>query len=191
MFLGLSYILICTIYGLVRIICTWKFPSNKCKIIMYLFQHFHWRSKSWFEYNRDNFCDPMDCSLPGSSVHGILQARVLEWVAISFSRGSSRPRDQTQVSRIAGRFFTLWATREAQIEAIVSLKGWRQKILQKLKEKLLKAMTAFFVIFWAVIYEISFHFESSLIFYHFSLRYSMHEYCRQIDPQNESIRWHL
>ena len=58
-------------------------------------------------------CDPMDCSLPGSPVHGILQARVLEWVAISFSRGSSQPRDRTQVSCIAGRRFTVWATREA------------------------------------------------------------------------------
>ena len=53
------------------------------------------------------------CSPPGSSVHGNLQARILEWVAISFSRGSSRPRDQTHVSRIAGRCFNLWATREA------------------------------------------------------------------------------
>ena len=53
-----------------------------------------------------------DCSLPGSFVHGILQARILEWVAIPFSRGSSRPRDPTQVSCIAGRFFTIWATRE-------------------------------------------------------------------------------
>ena len=51
-------------------------------------------------------CDPTDCSPPGSSVHGILQARTLEWVAISFSRGSSRPRDRTQVSCIAGGFFT-------------------------------------------------------------------------------------
>ena len=58
-------------------------------------------------------CDPMDCSLPGFSVHGIFQASVLEWLAISFSRGSSWPRDQTQVSHIAGRHFTLWATREA------------------------------------------------------------------------------
>ena len=48
----------------------------------------------------------MDCSLPDSSIHGILQARVLEWGAMSFSRGSSQPRDQTQVSHIAGRFFT-------------------------------------------------------------------------------------
>ena len=55
----------------------------------------------------------MDCSPPGSSVHGILQARILEWVAISFSRGSSWPRDRTQVSRIAGRCFNLWATRES------------------------------------------------------------------------------
>ena len=59
--------------------------------------------------------DPMDCSTPGSSLHGILQARVLEWVAISFSRGSSRPRDRTWVSLIPGRRFNLWATREAHI----------------------------------------------------------------------------
>ena len=58
-------------------------------------------------------CDPMDCSLPGSSVHGIFQARVLEWVAISFYRGSSQPRDWTPVSHIAGRCFIIWATREA------------------------------------------------------------------------------
>ena len=52
-------------------------------------------------------CHPVDYSLPGSSVHGILQARILEWVAISFSRGSSQPRDRTQVSSIAGGFFTI------------------------------------------------------------------------------------
>ena len=52
-------------------------------------------------------CDPMDCSLPGSSVPGILQARILEWVAISFSRGSSQPRVQTQVSPIVCSFFTV------------------------------------------------------------------------------------
>ena len=55
----------------------------------------------------------MDCSPPGSSIHGIFQARILEWVAIAFSRGSSQPRDWTQVSCITGRFFTYWATREA------------------------------------------------------------------------------
>ena len=57
-------------------------------------------------------CNPMDCSLPGSSVHRILQARILKWVTIPFSRGSSQPRDQTQVSHIAVKFFTIWATRE-------------------------------------------------------------------------------
>ena len=55
-------------------------------------------------------CDPMDYSLPDSSVHGILQARVLEWVAISFSRGCSRPRDWTWVSCVAGRLFYHLAT---------------------------------------------------------------------------------
>jgi len=58
-------------------------------------------------------CDPMDCSLPGSSVHGTFQARVLEWGAISFSRGSFQPRDRTLVSCTAGRFFTDWAIGEA------------------------------------------------------------------------------
>ena len=58
-------------------------------------------------------CDPMDCSLPGFSVLGILQARTLEWVAMPSSRGSSQPRDRTQVLGIAGGFITIWATREA------------------------------------------------------------------------------
>jgi len=52
-------------------------------------------------------CDPVDGSLPGSSINGIFQVRVLEWIAISFSRESSQPRDRTQVSRIAGRRFTV------------------------------------------------------------------------------------
>ena len=55
--------------------------------------------------SRVQLCNPMDCSLPGSSVHGIFQARILEWVAISFSWGSSQPRDRTQVSCIVGRCF--------------------------------------------------------------------------------------
>ena len=59
-------------------------------------------------------CDPMDCSLPGSTVLGILQARILEWVAISFSRVSSPPRDWTQVSFTASRLFTTWDLGEAQ-----------------------------------------------------------------------------
>ena len=55
---------------------------------------------------------PIHCSPPGYSVHGILQARILEWVVIPFSKGFSQPRDWTWVSHIAGRFFTIWATRE-------------------------------------------------------------------------------
>ena len=58
-------------------------------------------------------CNLMVCSPSGSSVHRILQARILEWIAISFSRGSSHPRDRTQVSCTAGRFFTSWATASA------------------------------------------------------------------------------
>ena len=57
-------------------------------------------------------CDPMDCSPPDSSVQGILQAGILEWIAISFSRGLSQPREWTQVPYIAGRFFTIWDTRD-------------------------------------------------------------------------------
>ena len=57
--------------------------------------------------------NPMDCSTPDSSVHGILQARMLEWVSISFSRGSTPPRDRTHISCIAGRFFTVPSAREA------------------------------------------------------------------------------
>ena len=66
------------------------------------------------------FCDPMDCSLPNSSVHRVLHARILEWVAIPFSRGSLRLRDWTCVSCIAGGFFTIWTTREAPIWAHVN-----------------------------------------------------------------------
>ena len=63
-------------------------------------------------------CDPMDCSLPGSSVHWIFQARILGWFAISFSRRSSRPRVWTQISWIVGRCFTVWATREVPISEL-------------------------------------------------------------------------
>ena len=64
-------------------------------------------------------CDPMDHSWPASSVHGILQAGILEWVAIPFSRRSSWPRNRIQVSHIAGRFFTISATREASKKQII------------------------------------------------------------------------
>ena len=61
-------------------------------------------------------CDPMDCSSPGSSVHGILQARILVWFAMLSYKGSSQPRDKTQVSHIAGGFFTIWATRKTHVK---------------------------------------------------------------------------
>ena len=68
-------------------------------------------SQSW-----PTLCNPVDCSLPGSSVHCILQARILQWVAISFFRGSSQPRDWTWFSCIAGRFFNVWTIREATFQ---------------------------------------------------------------------------
>ena len=72
-------------------------------------------------------CDPMDCSQPSSSIHGVLQARILKWVTILFSRGFSWPRDRTQVSCIAGRFLTVWAAREVRkISLKEDLNKWRE-----------------------------------------------------------------
>ena len=72
-------------------------------------------------------CNPMDCSRSGSSIHRIFQARVLEWIAISFSRGSSRPRNQTQVSHIAGRRFTVWCWQKNRYknQQILSTDFWQ------------------------------------------------------------------
>ena len=76
-------------------------------------------------------CDTADCSPPSSSVHGILQARILEWVAISFSRGSSSPRDQTWVSCIAGRVLIIfWATRDYSTE-VQNGEGMKMQGLQE------------------------------------------------------------
>ena len=78
-----------------------------------------WSEVKWL--SRVRLCDPMDCTLPGSSVDGIFQAIVLEWIAIFFSRGSSQPRDWTQVSCIVDRCFAIWATREVLKEGIVQV----------------------------------------------------------------------
>ena len=85
-----------------------------------IFPHFHilhiiqkWKVKVLVTESCPTLYNSMDYRPPGSSVHGILQARILEWVAISLSRGSSWLGDQTWVSCIAGSFFTVWATREA------------------------------------------------------------------------------
>ena len=66
----------------------------------------------------------MDCSLPDSSIYGIFQARILEWVAIAFSGSSSQPRDWTRVSRIVGRCFNVWATREVKRGAQIAFLSW-------------------------------------------------------------------
>ena len=86
--------------------------------------YWHW----WFSRSIvSDSCDPMGCTSPGSSVHGISQARVLEWVAISFSRESFKPRNQTQVSCIADRFFTDWAMRESKNTQIISKHNDQEK----------------------------------------------------------------
>ena len=88
--------------------------SNLCFPLVFVGFHFHCESlplqtlsESEVARSCPTLFDPMGYSLPGSFIHGILKARVVEWVAISFSRGSSRPRDRTQVSRIAGSCFTI------------------------------------------------------------------------------------
>ena len=88
-----------------------------------------WKVKVLVAQLCPTLCDPVDCSLPSSSVHGTPQARILEWVATPYYRGSSRPRDRTWVSCIAGRFFTLWATREASVLMTVSFSSVTQSCL--------------------------------------------------------------
>ena len=78
-------------------------PKRKMKVLI---------AQSW-----PNLCEPMDYSLPDSSVHGISQIRILEWLAILFSRRSSWPRDWTWISHTAGRFLTIWAIREVLLHS--------------------------------------------------------------------------
>ena len=103
----------------------WIFLFSFCYWFLVSFHYYQKRYFVWFQpfkIYEDFFyglsevtqscltlCDPMDCSLLGSFIHGTFQARILEWVAISFWRRSSRPRDWTWVSRIVGRRFTVWA----------------------------------------------------------------------------------
>ena len=94
-------------------------------------------------------CDPLDCSPPGSSLHGILQVRILEWVAMPSSRGSSQPRDWTQVSCISGRFFTVWATRKAHYRSIYRLFAVSElkQLLQNLQYSLFLKQVYYIVVF--------------------------------------------
>ena len=122
-----------SILNMVVYICRWYFLCSfhsffppQCPQVHVLYLHLY-----PFPVNRflntiflDSMCvshsvlselhDPMDCSLPGCSVHGIRQEKILEWVAIPFSRASSWPKDPTRIFCTAGRFFMVWATREAQ-----------------------------------------------------------------------------
>ena len=87
---------------------------SKVKVIFVMRLFFNVFSISSVQFSCSVMSDSLrPCRLPGS-VHGILQARILEWVTISFSKGSSWPRDRTRVSRIVDRHFTVWATREVQ-----------------------------------------------------------------------------
>ena len=91
-----------------KLLRPWDFPGKSMEWVAIAFS-IHISIVSSVPQLCPTLCNPMDCILPSSSVHGIFQARVLEWIAISFSRGSSQPRDQTLVSCIANRFFITWA----------------------------------------------------------------------------------
>ena len=107
-------------------------------------------------------CKPVDCNPPGKAedVQGLLQARTLEWVAISFSRGSSWPRGQTQASCIAGRFFIIWATREAEA-------CWRTILFVWLSKMSLHPLSSYYP------YEFSSHIAWQLLsFPSFTLKFS-------------------
>ena len=98
-----------------RLPCSWDSPSKNTGVgCHFLLQCLKVKSESEVAQSWPTLCDPTDYSLPGSTIHGIFQARILEWVAISFSKRSSWPRDWTRVSCIIGRRFTVWATREVQ-----------------------------------------------------------------------------
>ena len=75
-------------------------------------EYIKWRE--WKSLSHVWLFETLFCSAQGNPIHGILQARILEWVAFPFSRGSSLPRDWTQVTQIVGRFFTSWVTRKGQ-----------------------------------------------------------------------------
>ena len=92
----------------------WKSLNIKFPIIDWL--NIMWKWSCSVAQLCPTLCDPMDCSLPGSTIHEIFQARILEWVAISFYRGSFQPRDCTWVSCIIGRCFTVWASREVYVK---------------------------------------------------------------------------
>ena len=97
----------------------WDSPGKNTGVgFQFLLQCMKMKSESEVSQSCLTLSNPVDCSPRGSAIHGIFQARVLEWVAISFSRGSSRPEDWTQISRIGGRRFTIWATKEVLFSSV-------------------------------------------------------------------------
>ena len=86
------------------------FCLQLCQIFFKYFGGCNYESECEVAQSCPTLSDPIDYSLPGTSIHGVFQAKILEWVAIFFSRRSFRPRDWTQVSHIVGRCFTVWAT---------------------------------------------------------------------------------
>ena len=96
-------------------------------------------------------CDPTDCNPPGSPVHGIFQVRILEWVAIPLSRGSSQPRDWSLVLCIVGRFFTIWATGEAHEMCYKSkfhIRFWRLIMKRNVKISLIICIIKCYMLTW-------------------------------------------
>ena len=120
----------CTVFCSVLCMCTLQIYTNSTFL-----QRVKVKSLSCVQL----FATPWTVAyLPCSSVHGIFQARVLEWVAISFSRESSRPREWTRDSCIAGRCFTVWATREAQGQKSSSKHVWEGGSFNFLPGKIVK-----------------------------------------------------
>ena len=117
-------------------------------------------------------CDSIDCSTPGSSVHGILQERILEWITISFSRGSSQLRDQTWDFCIAGGFFTICATREVP-------KSWCMLLISILNALLfiLSKSMKYICIWWeGMLFLSQPHSMHSWDFYFFLTSFHMHRH---------------
>ena len=114
--------------------------------LIYLYKQLNYLMKTeWCLVTKSclTLCDPMDCSPPGSSVHGISQARILEWDAISFSNGYSRPRDWTQVSCIGRWILYYWAIREAGLKHNIHTQFRHRTALRYLKEDSGKSFLTF------------------------------------------------
>ena len=119
---------------------TWAFSSSSSWLC-----HILYKVESYIAQSCPTPCNPMDCSLPEFSVYGIFQARVLEWVAISFSRESSQSRNRTQVSHIVGRHFTVWTTKGSPYSE------YCHKILRGILHTALNMLISFSFL-WLVLY---------------------------------------